>query len=167
MKHYKLFKKITNNDIDIIAEEMVIDPSDNNSITVLENRHKRNLIRSACNIIRDRYESKIEEFELWKKFANINYKSALDDCIELGQKLLKMENREFKKVKAKQDYEGHWYIIPNDMDERFEKLLSEGEKSEDEFIEAFDNYRTGGDVNSDQLYILNEEPKLPPSINKK
>jgi len=60
-------------------------------------------------------------------------------------------------VIAKQDESGHWYLIPNELDENFIQLYNEAEdgstSAEDEFIEIFSKYRTGGDINNKQLYI--------------
>ncbi len=45
----------------------------------------------------------------------------------------------------KQDDDSHWYLIPVSEKERFEKLLSEGEKDDwDSFNEAFDQMRCNG-----------------------
>lgn len=64
-----------------------------------------------------------------------------------------------KKVKALQDESGHWYVIPAEMGEEFYKLMNNHGKQpalwyefEEEFIEKFDKYRTGGDLNLVQLY---------------
>ena len=57
------------------------------------------------------------------------------------------------KVKATQDENGHWYVLPNEVVEDFDK----DEQNED-FVDSgkFDNkynkYRTGGDLNNIQLY---------------
>lgn len=64
-----------------------------------------------------------------------------------------------QKVKAVTDYDGHWYLIPNDLVEEFFKDLDkfEGEDFEDyidsgEFDNKYFHYRTGGDLNLVQLY---------------
>ena len=57
------------------------------------------------------------------------------------------------KVKATQAENGHWYVLPNEVVEDFDK----DEQNED-FVDSgkFDNkynkYRTGGDLNNIQLY---------------
>lgn len=48
-----------------------------------------------------------------------------------------------------QDEDGHWYVIPYKMKDEFDFLL---ESNEDDFIEVFDSYRTGGDLNLVELY---------------
>lgn len=64
-----------------------------------------------------------------------------------------------KKVKAVQDYDCHWYVIPNELVKEFLEDLEkfDGEDSEDYIVSGeFDNkyfqYRTGGDLNLVQLY---------------
>ena len=64
-----------------------------------------------------------------------------------------------QKVKAVQDESGHWYVIPDEMFEEFDRLLErscfedEGaEEAENEFCGKFDKYRTGGDLNNVQLF---------------
>lgn len=56
------------------------------------------------------------------------------------------------KVHATKDDDGHWYVIPSEMIDEFHRLLEGGEKTEDEFIEKFSDYMTGGDLNLVQLY---------------
>lgn len=57
-----------------------------------------------------------------------------------------------KKVKVVQDDSGHWYVIPAEMLIEFVGLLEGGEETEDEFIEKFSGYMTGGDINLIDLY---------------
>jgi hypothetical protein len=57
-----------------------------------------------------------------------------------------------QKVHAIKDDDGHWYVIPTEMIVEFHNLLNDGERTEDEFIEKFNRYRTGGDLNNIQLY---------------
>ena len=63
----------------------------------------------------------------------------------------------FIKVKITQDEEGHWYIIPNNLLAEFHSLLdmsrNNEEGAEEMFIDTFEIYRTGGDINNIQLYI--------------
>jgi len=56
-----------------------------------------------------------------------------------------------EKVYAVQDESGHWYVIPLETKDKFFNLL-EKEEDEDEFIEKFSRYMTGGDLNLVQLY---------------
>ena len=59
-----------------------------------------------------------------------------------------------EKVKAVQDNESHWYIIPNYLLEEFESdLLNEELEESGEFGEKYDQYRTHGDLNTIQLYV--------------
>lgn len=57
-----------------------------------------------------------------------------------------------KKVYAMKDNDGHWFVIPAEMIDDFRRLRDGGEKIEDEFIEKFSQYMTGGDLNNVQLY---------------
>jgi hypothetical protein len=57
-----------------------------------------------------------------------------------------------KKVHAIKDNDGHWYVIPIELIDDFRILRDGGEKTEDEFIEKFSDYMTGGDLNLIQLY---------------
>lgn len=61
-----------------------------------------------------------------------------------------MEN--LQKVHAIKDDDGHWYVIPSEKEVEFHNLLNGGERTEDEFIEKFSQYMTGGDLNNIQLY---------------
>jgi hypothetical protein len=61
-------------------------------------------------------------------------------------------------VKAVQDEDGHWYVIPNNkfkefIQERYnEEMIYEGE-----FDRKWGKYRTGGDLNIVQLWAEIEE----------
>jgi hypothetical protein len=61
-----------------------------------------------------------------------------------------------QKVEAVQDESSHWYVIPADMSNEFSvlhnKATDEDYDAQEEFIEKFDQYRTGGDLNNIQLY---------------
>ena len=60
---------------------------------------------------------------------------------------------QIEKVKAVQDNDSHWYIIPNYLLEEFESdLLNEELQESGEFSEKYDQYRTNGDLNNIQLY---------------
>lgn len=57
------------------------------------------------------------------------------------------------KVKVTQDESGHWYVLPNELLERF---YEDGEDEDfvdsGQFDDAYGKYRTGGDINLVQLY---------------
>lgn len=55
-------------------------------------------------------------------------------------------------VYATKDNDGHWYVFPIELIDEFDRLLDGGEATEDEFIEKFSDYMTGGDLNLVQLY---------------
>jgi hypothetical protein len=61
-----------------------------------------------------------------------------------------------QKVVAIQDDSSHWYIIPAEMRKEFRRLeelaSNDDDAALDEFIDKFNKYRTGGDVNNVQLY---------------
>lgn len=64
-----------------------------------------------------------------------------------------------KKVKAVEDGDGHWYVIPNELLGTFQNYMNsldfESEDYEliDKFEEEFGQYKTGGDLNNTQLYV--------------
>lgn len=69
---------------------------------------------------------------------------------------------EYQRVYITQDNDGHDYVIPYEMIEEFESLLEssemdscdEWEANEEEFIDKFGKYMTGGDINeAEELYI--------------
>lgn len=65
-----------------------------------------------------------------------------------------------QKVKALKDNNGHWYVIPSELEDNFYKMLEEGEADEyDAFNKMFIGYMTGGGVNAIQLYA--EAKELP------
>ncbi len=59
------------------------------------------------------------------------------------------------KVKAVQDDNSHWYLVPNEKVDEFYELLDLANKEDDyeEFDDQFAEYMTGGDINNEQLYI--------------
>ena len=64
-----------------------------------------------------------------------------------------MEN--YTKVKAVKDDSGHWYLIPNQKYYQFMvDLQNEDMIDSGNFDELYGEYRTGGDLNLKQLYIL-------------
>lgn len=58
-----------------------------------------------------------------------------------------------QKVKCVMDDDGHWYVIPIDLSDSF---LKDGQDEEmvdsGEFDNKYGKYRTGGDLNSVQLF---------------
>ena len=64
------------------------------------------------------------------------------------------------KVKTIQDDSSHWYLIPNEEEDRFYELLEASYndyEAQDEFEIRYARYRTGGDLNLKQLYIKDGE----------
>ena len=60
---------------------------------------------------------------------------------------------QIEKVKAVQDNDSHWYILPNYLLEEFESdLLNEELQESGEFGEKYEQYKTNGDLNNIQLY---------------
>jgi hypothetical protein len=65
-----------------------------------------------------------------------------------------------RKVIARKDESGHWYVIPEELNDRWNELseIMDGEnqkdfeEAEDKFIEEFYKYMIGGDLNNVQLY---------------
>lgn len=62
-----------------------------------------------------------------------------------------------KKVKVVQDEASHWYVIPIELAHEFRRLSEKFRETEDydvldEFIEKFQGFETGGDLNNVQLY---------------
>lgn len=65
---------------------------------------------------------------------------------------------DLKAVIATQDDSGHWYVIPNELEQAFYKDLQD---DSDNFDETYGQYRTGGDLNLIQLYAV-----IPPTEPK-
>ena len=62
-----------------------------------------------------------------------------------------MEN--LQKVKAVQDDSGHWYVIPDELYDQFDKdLENEDMANSGDFDDLYGMYRTGGGINLVQLY---------------
>lgn len=61
----------------------------------------------------------------------------------------------YTRVSALQDGDGHWYVIPAELEEQFNDLL-ENEPDYDVFDDLFGSFRTGGDLNLVELYIKNK-----------
>jgi hypothetical protein len=58
-----------------------------------------------------------------------------------------------QKVKAVTDDSGHWYIIPNELNQDFHRDLDDEDMLDSgEFEEKYGKYMTGGDLNLVQLY---------------
>ena len=56
-------------------------------------------------------------------------------------------------IQALEDGDGHWYLIPNELQNEFLEDL-ENEDFEDEFSDKYGEYMSGGDLNLVQLYII-------------
>lgn len=56
-----------------------------------------------------------------------------------------------RKVVVVQDDSSHWYVIPKELEDKFNYLLND-EDFEEDFDIIFAHYRTGGDLNNIQLY---------------
>jgi hypothetical protein len=58
-----------------------------------------------------------------------------------------------QKVKVLQDENCHWYVIPNELEEEFNKDMLESEMIESgDFDEKYSEYRTNGDPNLIQFW---------------
>ena len=67
-----------------------------------------------------------------------------------------------KKVYCTRDDSGHWYVIPDELKDRFSKFMNDISNLDDDTVEYYDTvnkfeeefgkYRTGGDLNNIQLY---------------
>ena len=56
-------------------------------------------------------------------------------------------------VHAVQDDSGHWYIIPEELSDEFDNdIQSESMSDNGTFDDKYGKYRTGGSLNSIQLY---------------
>lgn len=86
---------------------------------------------------------------------------------KLQVKKEKKVKNEFIPVKLLQDESSHWYIIPQELWDDWEKMeiaISEEDEDSkewyklvDEFCDKFNKYRTGGGTDLYQLYISQEE----------
>lgn len=67
--------------------------------------------------------------------------------------LILIDQIDMIKVKAVEDNDGHWYVIPDLLDDQFYRDLENEEMVESgEFDERYSQYMTGGDLNLIQLY---------------
>ena len=67
-----------------------------------------------------------------------------------------MEN--LKKAKAVKDDSGHWYVIPAELEQYFNKDLEDEEMVDSGYFDVkYGEYRTGGDLNNVQLYAKFED----------
>jgi hypothetical protein len=58
-----------------------------------------------------------------------------------------------EKVKARQDDSGHWFVIPNDIEDDFDNDLDDMDFIDSGgFDEKYGKYMTGGALNLIQLY---------------
>ena len=63
--------------------------------------------------------------------------------------------KKYIKVKAITDNDGHWFVIPNKIKEQFYRDLEDEDFVDSgKFDGIYGKYRTGGDLNLVQLYIL-------------
>lgn len=93
-------------------------------------------------------DKEYKNYDLEGDMCQITHFAIIDapiDNNDLPEKLIK--------VKATKDDSGHWYVIPNELQERF-NLDSENEEFCDngEFDKKYGQYRTGGSLNLIQLY---------------
>ena len=100
------------------------------------------------------------------RIKEIQQTTAYPDSVSVKQALLQVWNEceqqqvktipaVMKKVKVTQDDSGHWYIIPNELFENFHNDLENEELTDSgEFDTIYGQYRTGGDLNNEQLYIV-------------
>jgi hypothetical protein len=66
----------------------------------------------------------------------------------------KNQSGEWISVKVCSDGDGHWYIIPNELEDDFNNdLTNEDFCDSGSFDNKYGQYRTGGSINADQLYI--------------
>jgi len=68
---------------------------------------------------------------------------------------------EYLRVYVTQDNDGHDYIVPYVHKDEFDTLLElseTSEEAEEEFIDKFSEYMTGGDINLTPLFIENPNP---------
>ena len=65
------------------------------------------------------------------------------------------------RVYVTQDNDGHNYVVPYVHKDEFDTLLElseTSEEAEEEFIDKFSEYMTGGDINLTPLFIENPNP---------
>lgn len=66
----------------------------------------------------------------------------------------------FIKVKVTRDNDGHWFIIPNEIVNQFNRDLEDEDFVDSgKFDEIYGKYRTGGDINLKQLWMKIESNK--------
>jgi predicted HAD superfamily Cof-like phosphohydrolase len=98
-----------------------------------------------------------DEFE--RKFSHYKVDGIVHSRAVLDYMNKQLVNTGLTPVHVTSDNEGHKYVIPAEMAEEFSRLLDGGESTEDEFIERFSQYMTGGDINQVQLYMKVETPE--------
>lgn len=62
-------------------------------------------------------------------------------------------------VKALQDNDGHWYLVPVHKASQFHSMLRDAEETDDYegFEDTYGEYATNGDLNLVQLYICDKK----------
>jgi len=89
----------------------------------------------------------------------------LDEITEVAQAAIdyfesdEKEDVKFQKVKAVQDCDSSWYIIPLELSDEFYKEDAECLERDDydiqcAFVNKWSKYDTNGDINNTQLYSL-------------
>jgi hypothetical protein len=64
-----------------------------------------------------------------------------------------INSKKLQKVKAVSDDSGHWYIIPNDLEESFNNELNDEDFVDSgKFSVKYGKYMTRGSLNNIQLY---------------
>lgn len=71
-----------------------------------------------------------------------------EHCAELVYDPSKPKNT-LRQIALVQDDSSHWYCIPVELGDKFDKLL---EEDLDKFEEEFNSYRTGGGISHIKLY---------------
>lgn len=119
------------------------------------------------NILDNALKAGAEVLEILKK-ENAEKEAAINAFKNIDNGLIFPVPPEFIPVVAKQDNDGHWYVIPAEMQEEFSRMLKicivEGPEWENKFIEKFGQYMTGGDLNLTQLYMKDETQTGSPSV---
>jgi hypothetical protein len=74
----------------------------------------------------------------------------------------KRSNKNPVKYVFQTDGDCHWYKVPVTKLKRFNKVLHEAERTDDfnDFIEEFDQYRTGGGINDIEFYDASEMEEI-------
>jgi len=99
------------------------------------------------------------------EYANDIQNTTFDIFVSVATDLLRELEETPMEVKAWTDDSGHWYIIPNDIEDEFINDLADEEMVDSgQFDNKYGQYRTGGDLNNIQLYA--DLPQPPKTENK-